>query len=84
MKKYEKIENIYKRKSTRRNSKWSLDYTNAKRITDEELLDTIENFYNCPLEKYIEDYEGIKAKGRKYTVMMNDLTKKEIIILSLD
>ena len=84
MKKYEKIENVYKRKSTRKNSKWSLDYTNAKRITDEELLDTIENFYNCPLEKYVEDYEGIKTKGRKYTVMMNSLTKKEIIILSLD
>ena len=35
--KYEKIENIYKRKSTRKNSKWNLDNTKAKRITDEEL-----------------------------------------------
>ena len=81
--KYEKIENIYKRKSTRKNSKWTLDYTNAKEITKEELQKILNDFDNCPLEKYIEEYEGIRKNGTKY-YSIDKLIKREIIIIQLD
>ena len=81
--KYEKIENIYKRKSTRKNSKWTLDYTNAKEITKEELQKILNDFDNCPLEKHIEEYEGIRKNGTKY-YSIDKLIKREIIIIQLD
>ena len=81
--KYEQIENIYKRKSTRKNSKWTLDYTNAKEITKEELQKILKDFDNCPLEKHIEEYEGIRKNGTKY-YSIDKLIKREIIIIQLD
>ena len=82
--KYELIENIWKRKTTRKNSKWSLEYTNAKKVTIEEIKKTINDFDNCPLEKHIEDYEGLKANGKKYYSLSNDkLIKREVIIIPL-
>ena len=82
--KYELIENIWKRKTTRKNSRWSLEYTNAKEVTTEEIKKTINDFDNCQLEKHIEDYEGLKANGKKYYSLSNDkLIKREVIIIPL-
>lgn len=82
MKQYEYIENKWTRKSTRKNSKWSLEWTNAKIVNEEKIERTKKAFENVPseYEKYTEEYKGIKANGIKY-VVNNGLVKREIIII---
>ena len=82
MKQYEYIENKWTRKSTRKNSKWSLEWTNAKIVDEKKIESTKKAFENVPsgYEKYTEEYKGIKANGVKY-VVNNGLVKREIIII---
>ena len=85
---YEKIENKYTRKSTRKNSKWILDFTTAKKIDENNLENIKMAFNNVPsnYEKYIEEYTSLKGeKGIKY-IVINDtkLVKREIILILLE
>ena len=85
--KYEKIENKWIRKSTKKNSKWNLEFTTAKKIEENQIKNILEAFKNVPsnYEKYTEEYEGIKNKGIKY-IVINDtkLVKREIILIPLE
>lgn len=84
--KYEKIENVYKRNSNRKNSKWKLDFTNAKIIEDNQYNRIIQAFDNVPpyYEKYKKEYKSLKnIKGVKYETIYN-LTKREIILIPLE
>jgi hypothetical protein len=85
--KYEKIENKWIRKSTKKNSKWNLEFTTAKKIEENQIENILVAFNNVPpnYEKYTEEYKGIRNKGIKYTVI-NDtkLIKREIILIPLE
>ena len=85
--KYEKIENKWIRKSTRKNSKWNLEFTTAKKIEENQIKNTLEAFKNVPsnYEKYTEKYQGIKNDGIKY-IVINDtkLVKREVILIPLE
>ena len=78
MKQYEYIEN----KWARNNSKWDLEWTNAKIVDEEKIERTKKAFENVPdgYEKYTEEYKDIKANGIKY-VINNGRVKREIIII---
>lgn len=83
---YEKIEMVYKRKSTRKNSKWALEFTTSKKIDKEQYKRIIESFQQVPeyYEKHEEEYESIKGiKGIKYSTVYN-LTKREVILIPVE
>ena len=86
--KYEKIENKWIRKSTRKNSKWNLEFTTAKEVEENSLEDNKRAFNNVPsnYEKYVEEYTSLKGKkGIKY-IIINDtkLVKREVILIPLE
>jgi hypothetical protein len=81
--KYEKIEMVYKRKSTRKNSKWFLEFTTSKMIDEEQYNRIMESFQQVPeyYEKYEEEYKSLKGiKGIKYYTIYN-LTKRETVLI---
>ena len=43
----------------------------------------LNDFNNCPLEKHIEEYEGIRKNGKRY-YSIDNLIKREVIIIQLD
>ena len=84
--KYEKIEMVYKRTSTRKNSKWKIDFTTSKIIDSEQYERVIKSFQQVPeyYEKYEEEYESLKGiKGIKYSTIYN-LTKREVILIPIE
>ncbi len=76
MKMYEMIEMKWERKSKRVNSKWKMTWTNAKVVEEDRINKMIDEFNRMPFEKSVEDYKN----GKKY-VVINGLTKTEIIVL---